>query len=52
MPIFEIRTKDNHYKIYENGTIEGFPLDSYIINRIQIVLATRLAKFLEEQKVK
>lgn len=35
-PIFEVRYKDNdrHYKIYENGMIEGFEAGAIIINRI------------------
>ncbi len=46
-PIFEIIYKDNHYKIYENGTIEGFPEGGCVVNKIQIVLAQRIAKWIE-----
>ena len=34
VPIFEIIDGDKHYKIYENGDIEGFSKDAWIINRI------------------
>ena len=46
-PIFEILHKDNHYKIYENGAIEGFPEGCCAINGIQIVIAQRIAKWIE-----
>ncbi len=46
-PIFEIIYEDNHYKIYENGTIEGFPDGGCVVNKIQIVLAQRIAKWIE-----
>jgi hypothetical protein len=47
-PIFEIVDGDKHYKVYENGTIEGFSKDVYIINRIQIAFCMRMADFLEQ----
>ena len=36
VPIFEIIDGDKHYKIYENGDIEGFSEDAWIINRIPV----------------
>lgn len=47
-PIFEVESGDKHYKIYENGTIDGFPKDAFIINRIQIVFFERMAEFLKK----
>jgi len=37
-PIFEIHERDTgkHYKIYENGEVEGFSKDSWIINNIPL----------------
>ncbi|MCK5608680.1 hypothetical protein KAR91_42780 [Candidatus Pacearchaeota archaeon] len=42
-PIFEVIDGDKHYKIYENGEIEGFGDDVTIFNRIPTVFATKLA---------
>lgn len=33
-PIFEIIDGDKHYKIYENGKIEGFNKGAIVFNRI------------------
>ncbi len=49
-PIFEIKHGDNHYKIYENGMIEGFPEGCYIVNRIQIAMLDKFAKWIESTK--
>lgn len=35
-PIFEIKCPNEHYKIYEDGGIIGFPSKAVIINRIPI----------------
>ncbi len=51
-PIFEIIDGDNHYKIFENGTIDGFPVDIQVINRIPIVLAERISKWCAEAEEK
>ncbi len=47
-PIFEVITGDGHFKIYENGTIDGFPEGAEVINSIQIVFNMRLADFLDK----
>jgi len=45
-PIFEVMNKDlsQHFKIYENGRIEGFPEGMLIINRIYPLLNKLRAK--------
>ena len=47
-PIFEIFNEDDHFKIYENGTISGFRDDYKIINRIPVVFAERMAEILNK----
>ena len=47
-PIFEIMTKDNHFKIYENGMYEGFPEGGMVINRIPVRIAESIAHFCEK----
>ncbi len=47
-PIFEVTTDNNHWRIFENGVIEGFPEDAQVINRIPVVLNTRIAKWCEK----
>lgn len=38
--LFELRGQDGHtWKIYEDGTTEGFPADVLIINRASPLLA-------------
>jgi hypothetical protein len=49
-PIFEIQYNNNHYKIYENGKIEGFPEGGLVVNRIQATMAERIAKWIESAK--
>lgn len=43
-PMFEYITEEHHYKIFENGTIDGFPdKGGRIINRIQAKILTDFA---------
>jgi len=44
-PIFEVIDGDKHYKIYENGRIEGFPSGCTVINGIPIKIAEICAHF-------
>jgi len=39
--IFEVHSRDGHtWKIYENGKIEGFPRDVWIVNNIFLRLCS------------
>lgn len=40
-PIFEVIDGDNHYKIWEDGHIEGFGDDVIVVNRIPVVTVPR-----------
>ncbi len=46
--IFEVIDEDKHYRIYENGKVEGFGEGAIILNRIPVVFAQRMAKEVKE----
>lgn len=50
-PIFEIIDGDKHYKIYENGKIEGFNKGAIVFNRIPGRIWRIIAKEKKLQKL-
>ena len=42
-PVFEILYENNHYKVYDDGKLEGFPAEGVIINRIPVRVAEKVA---------
>ena len=49
-PIFEVIVADKHYKIYENGRIEGFEPGAIVKNRIRARMRREMLNYSNRSK--